>query len=118
MKTRGSQRIFSTDLKLELVQEIELGNLRIAEVCRMYQVSRSGVYKWLRKYSDIYKGKNRVVVEKRSMSKKAKEQQDQIKELERTVGQKQMRIDYLEKLLEEASKRLGEDIEKKIKRQS
>lgn len=117
MKEVSTRRTFSKELKLSLVVEIEQGNIGVTDVSRMYRVSPTAVYKWLYKYSDIYKDNKRVIVEDRSLSKKTKEQSKKIKDLEQAVGQKQMRIDYLEKLLEKASERLGEDIEKKINRQ-
>ena len=90
----------------------------MSDVCKTYDVSGTAVYKWLRKYSDLYKKETRVVVEHKSISKKNKELQDRINKLEQALGQKQMRIDYLEKVVEFASERSGEDIEKKNKRLS
>ena len=116
MEKQSIRRVFDQELKLELVRKIEKGQLRISEVSRLYEVSATAVYKWLRKYSDLYQNQTRVVVEKKSLSKKNEELSERIKELERALGQKQMRVDYLEKLLDVASERLGEDIEKKIKR--
>lgn len=118
MKKSNVQRVFDLELKLKLVKQIEKGELRVLDVSRIYGVSLTAVYKWLRKYSELYANKNRVIVESKSLSKKNKEQLDRIKDLERALGQKQMRIDYLEKLVETASDRIGEDIEKKIKRLS
>lgn len=118
MKKVNEKRIFSLDVKLDLVRKIERGNLRVSDVTRTYGVSKTAVYKWLRKYSDLYKKETRVIVEHKSISKKNKELQDQIKKLEQALGQKQMRIDYLEKVVEFASERSGEDIEKKNKRLS
>ncbi len=110
-------RVFDLDLKLDLVRQIENGKLSVSEVSKIYKVSPTAIYKWLHKYSELHQSQIRVVVEKKSISKKQKELEARIKELEQAVGQKQMRVDYLEKLLEVASDRLGEDIEKKIKRQ-
>lgn len=109
-------RVFDLNLKLGLVKQIEKGELSAGEVSKLYQVSSTAVYKWLRKYSHLYGHNNRVIVESKSLSKKYKEQSDRIKELERALGQKQLRVDYLEKIMETASVRLGEDIEKKTKR--
>lgn len=112
------KRIFSLEVKLDLVKKIEQGDLRVVDVTRTYGVSATAVYKWLRKYSDLYKKETRVVVEHKSISKKNKELQEQVKKLQQALGQKQMRIDYLEKVVELASERSGEDIEKKNKRLS
>ena len=112
------KRIFSPEVKLDLVKKIEQGDVTVSDVSRTYGVTRTAVYKWLRKYSDLYKKETRVVVEHKSISKKNKELQDLVKKLEQALGQKQMRIDYLEKVVEFASERSGEDIEKKNKRLS
>ena len=118
MKKGKVRRIFSPEVKLDLVKKIEQGDLSVSDVSRTYVVTRTAVYKWLRKYSDLYKKETRVVVEHKSISKKNKELQDRVKKLEQALGQKQMRIDYLEKVVEFASERSGEDIEKKNKRLS
>ncbi len=118
MEKGKERRIFSLKVKLDLVKKIEQGDLRVTDVSRVYGVSNTAVYKWLRKYSDLYKKETRVIVEHKSISKKNKELQEQIKKLEQALGQKQMRIDYLEKVVEFASERSGEDIEKKNKRPS
>lgn len=117
-KDEKIQRIFCLELKLELIKKIERGELRVSEVCKTYGVSTTAVYKWLRKYSELYSKQTRVVVENRSVGKKNKELKDQIKALEQALGQKQMRIDDLEKVVELTSERTGEDIEKKNKRLS
>ena len=116
MKREQIQRVFELDLKLELVKQIEGGKLSLREVSKIYGVSETSIRKWLYKYSDLYKKQTRVIVEKKSISKKNQELQDRIKELERALGQKQMRVDYLEKLMEITSEQLGEDLEKKAKR--
>ena len=118
MEKSKQRRVFSVELKLDLVKKIEQGNLGVSDITNVYGVSRTAVYKWLRKYSDIYRNETRVIVEQKSISKKNKELQDQIKKLEQALGQKQLQIDYLEKVVEFASERSGEDIEKKNKRLS
>lgn len=116
MKEVQIRRVFDLELKLSLVRQIEKGDLRVSEVSKIYGISNTAIYKWLYKFSDIYKKQNRVVVESKSLSNKNKELQVRIKDLERALGQKQMRIDYIEKFMEFSSKHLGEDIEKKFKR--
>ena len=106
-------RRFSEELKRDLVKSMDLGKLTVSEVSKLYDVSCQAVYKWLGKYSKHYRRQTRLVMEKKSVSSKLKQQQAQIKELESALGRKQMRIDYLEKLIEIADKDLGIDIEKK-----
>jgi len=116
MKNGKLRRVFDLELKLSLVRQIEKGELRVSEVSKIYGISSTAIYKWLYKFSDIYKKQNRVVVESKSLSKKNKELQVRIKYLERALGQKQMHIDYMEKFMEFSSEHLGDDIEKKFKR--
>jgi len=52
------------------------------------------------------------VEQKESHTHRLKELQERIKQLERIVGQKQINIDYLEKMIEIAKKELGIDIKK------
>lgn len=110
IKTR---RIFSEQLKRKLVNELETGSLQVKDVCEIYQVSHTAVYKWLYKHSKIYKRNNVVIVEDKSESKKAKLLEQQVKELQRTLGEKQMQVEYLEKLLELHKEATGEDLKKK-----
>ena len=118
MERSNLRRVFDLELKLSLIGQIERGELGVSSVCKIYKVSPTAVNKWLHKYSDIYKKQTRVIVEQKSLSKKNKDLQAHIKDLERALGQKQLRIDYLEKVVEITSDRLGEDIEKKSKRLS
>lgn len=54
----------------------------------------------------------KIVEHKDSYTNRLKQLQDRIKELERIVGQKQISIDYLEKMIELAKEDLGIDIKK------
>lgn len=108
-------RYFSVELKRKLVGEIERKLVTIAEVCREYQVCRSAVQKWIYKYSLMKKKKLKIVVEPESDTRKLQEMRAQIKELEQKVGQKQIEIDFLEKMIELAEDDLGVQIKKKGK---
>lgn len=118
MKKDNLRRIFDLSLKLDLVKQIERGELRVSDVAKIYGLSHTAVYKWLYKYSEMYRKQTRVIVEQKSLSKKNADLQSRIELLERSLGQKQLRIDYLERIVEVASKELGVDIEKKSKRLS
>ena len=56
-----------------------------------------------------------MVIQKDSEAQKTIELLNLVAELERKLGQKQMQIDYLEKLVEIASKDLDVDLKKNIK---
>lgn len=108
-------RYFSVELKRKLVNDIDRKLVTIAEVCRQYQVNRSAVQKWLYKYSAMRKKKIKVVVEPESDTRRMQEMQTRIRELEQKVGQNQIHIDFLEKMIELAEEDLGIEIKKKGK---
>lgn len=112
-KTRDYHRRFSEDLRRDLVRSIDRGRMRVVDVSREYEVSTTSIYRWLEKYSRYYRRQTRMVMEKKSKGSKLKELERQLKELESALGRKQMRIDYLEKLIEISGEELGVDIEKK-----
>ncbi len=56
-----------------------------------------------------------MVIQKDSEASKTQELQTRIANLERHLGQKQLALDYLEKLIELASKELDIDIKKNYK---
>lgn len=106
-------RYFSEEFKRQKVADIEKRLITIAELSRDYQVSRTAIQKWLYKYSTMKKKKEKLVYESESEAVRVKQLQDRIKELERAVGQKQIKIDFLEKMIEIAEEDLKIDIKKK-----
>ncbi|MBU2651102.1 MAG: transposase [Bacteroidetes bacterium] len=107
------QRTFSESIRKEVVRKIENNLLTVREVSIDYQVSRTSVYNWVYKYSSLYKKGHRQIIEPMSSSKQIKVLKDKIKELEQIVGQKQIELDFLNKLIEIAEEDLGIDIKKK-----
>jgi transposase len=117
MKTKPRElrvkRYFSDEFKIQKVKEIEQNLISIAQIVKEYSVSRVAVYKWIYKYSThLKKGVNQVI-QMESEQEKNKKLLERIAELERAVGQKQMKIDILEKLIELGGKELGVDLKKK-----
>ena len=94
------RRSFSEEFKKAKVQELIEKRLTVGELCRLYDVSRTAVYKWLYKYSKDYQRKTILVVQMESEAYKTLRLQQQVAELERVIGQKQMEIDFLNKLLD------------------
>lgn len=109
-----NSRYFSPDFKKKRVQELENNLITISDICKTHQVSRTSVYKWLYKYSNMAKKQVRQVVEAKSDTKKIQLLEEQIKELERIVGQKQILIDFQDKMIEIAEKTYEVDIKKKL----
>ena len=110
---KNVNRTFGEKFKKDIVNRIENNEYSVREVSQLYGVSTTAVYKWVYKYSILYQKGYRQIIEPMSSTKKVKELQNRIKELERAVGQKQMKVDFLEKLIEIADAELGIDIKKK-----
>ena len=106
-------RHFSEKFKKDVVNRIEKNEFTVLEVSRLYGVSSTSVYKWIYKYSILYQKGYRQIIEPMSTSKKVKELQQRIKELEQMVGQKQVQLEFMEKLIEISEEDYGIDILKK-----
>lgn len=113
MKSK-SYRHFSTVFKKEKVKLIDEGKLTVKELSDIYEVSPTAIYRWIKKFSTHGK-QERVVVEKISEEKKNTELLKRIRELERSVGQKQLELDYYKAVIKLVSEEAGEDVKKKYK---
>jgi len=74
----------------------------------------TAVYKWLNKYSIYNKRQVRQIIEPMSDARKIEELRAKIKELERVVGQKQIQLEFKEKMIELAEEIYKIDIKKKF----
>jgi transposase-like protein len=108
------QRHFNDDFKKTKVRELEKRITTIPDICRTYAVSRAAVYKWIYKYSAMAKKQVKVVVEAKSDTQKIRALEERIKELERIVGQKQLLLEFKDKMIEIAEATYGVDIKKKV----
>lgn len=107
-------RIFSEEIKQKLVREIEQKKTTIAQVSRQYEVRESNICKWLKKYGMDKKSKVRTIVELESDTVKMLSYQKKIAELEQLVGQKQVLIEFQDKMIELAEQEYKIDIKKKL----
>ena len=107
-------RYFSEDFKKKKVRELERNISSVPDICNTYSVSRTSVYKWIYKYSVMAKKQVKQVVEAKSDTQKIKALQERIKELERIVGQKQLLLEFKDKMIEIAEATYGVDIKKKV----
>lgn len=107
-------RYFSADFKKKRVQELENNLASVSDICKTYKVSRTSVYRWLYHYSSMAKKQVRQVVESKSDTKKIQLLESRIKELERIIGQKQILIDFQDKMIEIAENTYDVDIKKKL----
>ena len=110
---RKRNRYFSESFRISKVREIEQNIATVSEVSRTYEVSRTSIYKWIYQYSALRKKGVKQVIELMSDTKKIEALKRKIAELEQTVGQKQILLEFHEKMLELASRHVGYDIKKK-----
>lgn len=109
-----SRRRFSESFKRKKVEEITSKQTSVSEVSRAYQVRRSCIHLWIQKYSPTYRKQERLMVETASDTKQLLALQARIQELERSVGQKQMQLDFAEKMIELAEQHYRIEIKKKF----
>lgn len=115
MTTRARQlRRFSEEFKKQKVQEIQSKSTTISEVCKAYEVADTNVRKWIAKYSSNYRKGIVTIVESESDTKKLIEAKKRIAELERLIGQKQIQLEFKDKMIELAEEYYQIDIKKKF----
>jgi len=111
------RRIFSETLKKSAVKDLVNKRVTLHQLSREHQVSTNTIYRWLYKYSPFHERKCTLVVQMESEATINGGLQKRIAELERAVGQKQLEIDFLNKLFEVGSAELGFDLKKNFSTQ-
>jgi transposase-like protein len=112
IKLISKQRRFSEEFKKSIVSDFESGKFSVPQLERLHNIGNSSIYEWIYKYSRSNERGQRIVEMKDSSTNKLKALEQRIKELERTIGQKQIQIDYLEKMIDIAKGELNIDIKK------
>ena len=112
IKNVRKNRHYSEDFKREIVSVFESGKLSVLQLEKLYGISNSLIYNWIYKFSTFNEKGFRVVEMKESNIDKLKHLEQKIKELDQIVGQKQIKIDYLEKMIDIAKEDLNIDIKK------
>ena len=113
--TERRQRRFSDNFKIQKVRELETGQTKVSEICSQYQVAAKNVYIWIDKFGSMNKNKKeRMVVETDSDTRQLLEFKKRVSELERIIGQKQILIDFQDKMIDLAEETYGVDIKKKF----
>lgn len=107
-------RHFSEDFKKKKVREIEQKVTTIAQISREYEVLQNNVAKWVAKYGQNHMKGVRVIVETESDTAKLIALKAKVADLERIIGQKQVLLDFKDKMIELAEETYGVDIKKKL----
>tara|TARA_R110002050_G_scaffold297396_1_gene458774 strand:+ start:66 stop:452 length:387 start_codon:yes stop_codon:yes gene_type:complete len=107
------QRIFSLELRKQIVGQIERKELTVIQAVREYEIGgKQTVYNWLYKYSATLKKGTRMVMEKDSQENKSQELRTRIKELEAALGRKSLEADLYRIIVEKASDEYRVDLKK------
>ncbi len=112
LKKIRKHRKFSDDFKRDIVKTFETGKFSVLELGRLHSISVQIIYKWIYKFSTYNQKGFRMIEHSESSSKKVKELEAKIKSLEAVIGQKQIKIDFLEKMIDIAKEDLDIDIKK------
>ena len=105
-------RVYSEDFKRTLVSEFESGQYSVVQLSQLHNIGGRTIYRWIYKFSTFNSKGYRVVEMENSSHSKLKELNARIKDLEQALGQKQIKIDYLEKMIDVAKEDFQMDIKK------
>jgi len=111
------RRHFSDSFKIQKVRELETGKTKVSELCKQYEVSDVTVYRWLNKFGVMKDKKEKLIIETDSDTRQLLELKKKVAELERIIGQKQILIDFKDKMIELAEDTYNVDIKKKFSTQ-
>jgi transposase-like protein len=112
LKNIRKKRHYSEDFKREIVSVFESGKFSVPQLEKLYGINNVTIYNWIYKFSTFNEKGFRVIEMKESSIDKLKQLELKVKELEQIVGQKQIKIDYLEKMIDIAKDDLNIDIKK------
>lgn len=112
LKQLRKLRRYSEEFKKSLVDSFEKGEFSVLQLEKLYGVTNATIYNWIYKFSSFNEKGVRIVEMKTSNQTKLKELSRKVEQLEQLVGQKQVAIEYLEKIIDLAKSDLNIDIKK------
>jgi transposase-like protein len=112
IKLIRKKRNYSQEFKNQIVKDFETGKFSVPQLEKLHGIDNRTIYNWIYKYSNFNERGYRIMEMKKSSTSKIRDLEDRIKELERVVGQKQIMIDYLDKMIEIAKEELDIDLKK------
>jgi transposase-like protein len=106
------QRVFSEALKRKIVSDFNSKLHTVSEIGKLYDVSTTSVYRWIYRFTPGLAPGIKQVVQMESEAEKSRKLTEQVGELERALGRNQMKVEFLEKILDLGSAHLGFDLKK------
>lgn len=106
------RREFSDEIRRKVVREFRDGKYTVKELADLYHTSEQTIYRWIHKFSSTDEPTITVVEMADSTDNKLKDLQQRIAELERALGQKQIKLDFYEKMMDLAKEEYDLDLKK------
>lgn len=108
-------RIFSEEVKKQVVKDIENGRCSVTQASQELLVSDQSIYNWIYRYSCYLKKNKVLVVEDNSEMYRSKELEKRLIETESALGRKQIENDFLNKIIELANEEYHTDLKKNLR---
>lgn len=108
------RRHFSEGFKKQKVLDLESGRVTLLELIKQYEVSYHTIYRWKNTYGIMKDKTERIIVETLSDTQQLLALRKKVAELERLVGQKQIQLEFKDKMIELAEETYQVDIKKKF----
>ena len=102
--TKITYQGYSWGLKISIIEQIENGQISINQAAKKYGVSRSGIQKWMQRFSNLDK-------KLRAMGGRSPKQE--IKELRKKISNLETERDILESAIDILEDEYGVDVRKK-----
>lgn len=111
-KKLTSRRRYSDEFKKNRVKDFEKGTFSVGQMSRLYKIRKNVLYTWIHKYSSIDQTQAVIMEVPNSQTEKVKQLEEKLLYLERSLGRKQLELDYHKEFLKALAAN-GIDIEKK-----
>jgi len=108
----NKRRQFSEQIRRKAVEEFRSGKYTVKELADLYHCSPQTIYRWIYKYSPGDSPSINVIEMSESTDQKVTDLQKKIADLEQVVGQKQIKVDFLQKMIELAEEEYDLDVKK------
>lgn len=107
-----NRKKYSEQIKRKAVDDFRSGRHTALELADLYHCHPQTIYNWIYKYSPADSPRINVVEMSQSTDQNIKSLQGKIAELERALGQKQIQIDFYQKMFELAENEYDLDLKK------
>lgn len=96
--TRRTQKNYSYQFKLQIIEELESGEISIADLCRKYGIqSGSTIRNWSEKYGNLDRKYQKAVIMEKSPEQRIMELEQRVKLLEQQKKQLEHQLERTDK---------------------